>query len=87
IDLKSEVGKFQRIIYAIEIIIDDQENTHEILKDLKDKLRLAKVEVEKVLHKEEDYQIVNAKYDVLDPLVEKESDNEEIYSDLAKFSS
>ncbi|HEM3053111.1 TPA: hypothetical protein U0820_002082, partial [Streptococcus suis] len=66
--------------------IDDQEKTEGLVKDLKDKLRVAKVEVEKVFPKEEDYQLVKAKYEVLAPLVEKEAEIEEIDAALAKFS-
>lgn len=86
LDLKSDVGTIQRISNAIDHIIDDQEKTQELVKDLKDKLRVAKVEVEKVFPKEEDYQLVKAKYDVLAPLVEKEAEIEEIDAALAKFS-
>ncbi len=86
LDLKSDVGTIQRISNAIDHIIDDQEKTQELVKDLKDKLRVAKVEVEKVFLKEEDYQLVKAKYDVLAPLVEKEAEIEEIDAALAKFS-
>ncbi|MBS7849738.1 helicase SNF2, partial [Streptococcus suis] len=64
LDLKSDVGTIQRISNAIDHIIYDQEKTQELVKDLKDKLRVAKVEVEKVFPKEEDYQLVKAKYDV-----------------------
>ncbi|MDW8684351.1 hypothetical protein Q7W26_08015, partial [Streptococcus suis] len=84
--LKSDVGTIQRISNAIDHIIDDQEKTQELVKDLKDKLRVAKVEVEKVFPKEEDYQLVKSKYDVLAPLVEKEAEIEEIDAALAKFS-
>ncbi|HGA1184404.1 TPA: helicase SNF2, partial [Streptococcus suis] len=86
LDLKSDVGTIQRISNAIDHIIDDQEKTQELVKDLKDKLRVAKVEVEKAFPKEEDYQLVKAKYDVLAPLVEKEAEIEEIDAALAKFS-
>jgi hypothetical protein len=86
LDLKSDVGTIQRISNAIDHIMDDQEKTQELVKDLKDKLRVAKVEVEKVFPKEEDYQLVKAKYDVLAPLVEKEAEIEEIDAALAKFS-
>ncbi len=86
LDLKSDVGTIQRISNAIDHIIDDQEKTQELVKDLKDKLRVAKVEVEKVFPKEEDYQLIKAKYDVLAPLVEKEAEIEEIDAALAKFS-
>lgn len=86
LDLKSDVGTIQRISNAIDHIIDDQEKSQELVKDLKDKLRVAKVEVEKVFPKEEDYQLVKAKYDVLAPLVEKEAEIEEIDAALAKFS-
>ncbi|HEM3726725.1 TPA: hypothetical protein U1D16_002175, partial [Streptococcus suis] len=86
LDLKSDVGTIQRISNAIDHIIYDQEKTQELVKDLKDKLRVAKVEVEKVFPKEEDYQLVKAKYDVLAPLVEKEAEIEEIDAALAKFS-
>ncbi|MCW1004756.1 helicase SNF2, partial [Streptococcus anginosus] len=64
----------------------DQEKTDELVKDLKDKLQVAKVEVEKAFPKEENYQLVKAKYDVLAPLVEKEAEIEEIDAALAKFS-
>ncbi len=47
LDLKSDVGTIQRISNAIDHIIDDQEKTEGLVKDLKDKLRVAKVEVEK----------------------------------------
>lgn len=86
LDLKSDVGTIQRINNAIDHILDDQEKTQELVKDLKDKLRVAKVEVEKVFPKEEDYQLVKSKYDVLAPLVEKEEEIEEIDAALAKFS-
>ena len=86
LDLKSDVGTIQRISNAIDHIIDDQEKTEGLVKDLKDKLRVAKVEVEKVFPKEEDYQLVKAKYEVLAPLVEKEAEIEEIDAALAKFS-
>ncbi|EPT96557.1 helicase SNF2 [Streptococcus agalactiae BSU108] len=86
LDLKSDVGTIQRISNAIDHIIDDQEKTQELVKDLKDKLRVAKVEVEKVFPKEEDYKLIKAKYDVLAPLVEKEAEIEEIDAALAKFS-
>lgn len=86
LDLKSDVGTIQRISNAIDHIIDDQEKTDELVKDLKDKLQVAKVEVEKAFPKEENYQLVKAKYDVLAPLVEKEAKIEEIDAALAKFS-
>lgn len=86
LDLKSDVGTIQRISNAIDHIIDDQEKTDELVKDLKDKLQVAKVEVEKAFPKEENYQLVKAKYDVLAPLVEKEAEIEEIDVALAKFS-
>ncbi|HFU3817577.1 TPA: SNF2-related protein [Streptococcus suis] len=86
LDLKSDLGTIQRISNAIDHIMDDQEKTEGLVKDLKDKLRVAKVEVEKVFPKEEDYQLVKAKYDVLAPLVEKEAEIEEIDAALAKFS-
>lgn len=86
LDLKSDVGTIQRINNAIDHIIDDQEKTEELVKNLKDKLQVAKVEVEKVFPKEEDYQLVKAKYDILAPLVEQEAEIEEIDAALAKFS-
>ncbi|MEC4577038.1 SNF2-related protein [Streptococcus dysgalactiae] len=86
LDLKSDVGTIQRISNAIDHIIDDQEKTEEMVKDLRDKLKVAKVEVEKVFPKEEEYQLVKAKYEVLAPLVEKEAEIEEIDAALAKFS-
>ena len=86
LDLKSDVGTIQRITNTIDHILDEQEKTEELVKDLKDKLQVAKVEVEKVFPKEEDYQLVKAKYDVLAPLVEKEAEIEEIDAVLAKFS-
>ena len=86
LDLKSDVGTIQRISNAIDHIIDDQEKTEELVKDLRDKLQVAKVEVEKAFPKEENYQLVKAKYDVLAPLVEKEAEIEEIDVALAKFS-
>lgn len=86
LDLKSDVGTIQRISNAIDHIIDDQEKTEELVKDLRDKLQVAKVEVEKAFPKEENYQLVKAKYDVLVPLVEKEAEIEEIDVALAKFS-
>ena len=86
LDLKSDVGTIQRISNAIDHIMDDQEKTQELVKDLKDKLRVAKVEVEKVFPKEEDYKLVKAKYDVLAPLVEKEAEIEEIDAALEQFN-
>ncbi|MDG4515155.1 SNF2-related protein, partial [Streptococcus suis] len=86
LDLKSDVGTIQRISNAIDHIIDDQEKTEGLVKDLKDKLQVAKVEVEKVFPKEEDYQLVKAKYDVLAPLVEKEAEIEEIDAALEQFN-
>nr|WP_270774593.1 SNF2-related protein [Streptococcus anginosus] len=86
LDLKSDVGTIQRISNAIDHIIDDQEKTEELVKDLRDKLQVAKVEVEKAFPKEENYQLVKAKYDVLAPLVEKEAEIEEIDVALSKFS-
>ena len=86
LDLKSDVGTIQRISNAIDHIMDDQENTEEMVEDLKDKLTVAKVEVEKVFPKEEEYQLVKAKYEVLAPLVEKEAEIEEIDAALAKFN-
>ena len=86
LDLKSDVGTIQRISNAIDHIMDDQEKTEGLVKDLKDKLQVAKVEVEKVFPREEDYQLVKAKYNVLAPLVEKEAEIEEIDVALAKFS-
>ena len=73
LDLKSDVGTIQRISNAIDHIIDDQEKTQELVKDLKDKLRVAKVEVEKVFPKEEDYQLVKAKYECFGSLGGKRS--------------
>ena len=86
LDLKSDVGTIQRISNAIDHIIDDQEKTEEMVKDLRDKLKVAKVEVEKVFPKEEECQLVKAKYEVLAPLVEKEAEIEEIDAALAKFN-
>ncbi|MGV3353403.1 putative cross-wall-targeting lipoprotein signal domain-containing protein [Streptococcus orisratti] len=86
LDLKSDVGTIQRISNAIDHIMDDQEKTQELVKDLKDKLQVAKVEVEKVFPKEEDYKLVKAKYDVLAPLVEKEAEIEEIDAALEQFN-
>ncbi|MDU6445050.1 MAG: helicase SNF2, partial [Streptococcus sp.] len=66
--------------------LDDQEKTEEMANNLKDKLAVAKVEVEKSFPKEKDYQLVKAKYHVLAPLVEKEAEIEEIDSALATFN-
>ena len=54
--------------------------------NLKDKLAVARAEVGKVFSKEEDYQLVKAKYDVLVPLVKQEVEVEEIDAALAKFN-
>ena len=86
LDLKSDVGTIQRINNAIDHILEDQEKTEEMTNNLKDKLAVARVEVEKVFPKEEDYQLVKAKYDVLAPLVEQEAELEEIDAALAKFN-
>ena len=86
LDLKSDVGTIQRITNAIDHILEDQEKTEEMANNLKDKLTVARVEVEKVFPKEEDYQMVKAKYDILVPLVEQEAEVEEIDVALAKFN-
>lgn len=86
LDLKSDVGTIQRITNAIDHILEDQEKTEEMANNLKDKLAVARVEVEKVFPKEEDYQLVKAKYDILAPLVEQEAEVEEIDAALAKFN-
>lgn len=86
LDLKSDVGTIQRITNAIDHILEDQEKTEEMVNNLKDKLTVARVEVEKVFPKEEDYQLVKAKYDVLAPLVEQETELGEIDAALAKFN-
>ncbi|HFZ6486409.1 TPA: SNF2-related protein [Streptococcus agalactiae] len=86
LDLKSDVGTIQRITNAIDHILDDQEKTEEMANNLKDKLAVARVEVEKVFPKEEDYQLVKAKYDLLASLVEQEAEVEEIDAALAKFN-
>ena len=86
LDLRSDVGTIQRISNAIDHIMDDQEKTEEMVTDLKDKLQVAKIEVEKIFPKEEDYQLVKAKFEVLAPLVEKDAEVEEIDAALAKFS-
>lgn len=86
LDLKSDVGTIQRITNAIDHILEDQEKTEERANNLKDKLAVARVEVEKVFPKEEDYQLVKAKYDILAPLVEQEAEVEEIDAALAKFN-
>ncbi|MCQ8266433.1 SNF2-related protein [Streptococcus suis] len=86
LDLKSDVGTIQRITNAIDHILDDQEKTEGMVHNLKDKLAVARTEVEKVFPKEEDYQLVKAKYDVLAPLVEQEVDMEEIDAALAQFN-
>ena len=86
LDLKSDVGTIQRITNAIDHILEDQEKTEEMANNLKDKLSVARVEVEKVFPKEEDYQLVKAKYDLLAPLVEQEAEVEEIDAALAKFN-
>lgn len=86
LDLKSDVGTIQRITNAIDHILEDQEKTEEMANNLKDKLAVARVEVEKVFPKEEDYQLVKAKYDLLAPLVEQEAEVEEIDAALAKFN-
>lgn len=85
LDLKSDVGTIQRITNAIDHILEDQEKTEEMANNLKDKLSVARVEVEKVFPKE-DYQLVKAKYDILAPLVEQEAEIEEIDAALAKFN-
>lgn len=86
LDLKSDVGTIQRINNAIDHIIDDQEKTEVMVNNLKDKLAVARVEVEKVFPKEEAYQLVKAKYEVLAPLVEQEAEIEDIDAALAKFN-
>ena len=86
LDLKSDVGTIQRITNAIDHILEDQEKTEEMANNLKDKLAVARVEVEKVFPKEEDYQMVKAKYDILAPLVEQEAEVEEIDVALARFN-
>lgn len=86
LDLKSDVGTIQRITNAIDHILEDQEKTEEMANNLKDKLSVARVEVEKVFPKEKDYQLVKAKYDILAPLVEQEAKVEEIDAALAKFN-
>ncbi|MCG9877201.1 DEAD/DEAH box helicase family protein [Streptococcus suis] len=86
LDLKSDVGTIQRITNAIDHILEDQEKTEKMANNLKDKLSVARVEVEKVFPKEEDYQLVKAKYDILAPLVEQEAEVEEIDAALAKFN-
>lgn len=86
LDLKSDVGTIQRITNAIDHILEDQEKTEEMANNLKDKLSVARVEVEKVFPKEEDYQLVKAKYDILAPLVEQEAEVEEVDAALAKFN-
>ncbi|CAD0147136.1 SNF2 family protein [Streptococcus thermophilus] len=86
LDLKSDVGTIQRITNTIDHILDDQEKIEEMANNLKDKLAVARVEVEKVFPKEEDYQLVKAKYDILAPLVEQEAEVEEIDAALAKFN-
>ncbi|HEO6767440.1 TPA: DEAD/DEAH box helicase family protein [Streptococcus agalactiae] len=86
LDLKSDVGTIQRITNAIDHILEDQEKTEEMANNLKDKLAVARVEVEKVFPKEEDYQLVKAKYDILAPLVEQEAEVEEIDAALTKFN-
>ena len=86
LDLKSDVGTIQRITNAIDHILEDQEKTEEMANNLKDKLSVARVEVEKVFPKEEDYQLFKAKYDLLAPLVEQEAEVEEIDAALAKFN-
>lgn len=87
LDLKSDVGTIQRINNTIDHILEDQIKTEEIVANLKDKLAVAMVEVNKIFPKEEDYQIVKAKYNVLAPLVESEADIEEIDDTLAKFNA
>ncbi|MGU7981103.1 hypothetical protein ACS6ZJ_07260 [Streptococcus suis] len=86
LDLKSDVGTIQRITNAIDHILEDQEKTEEMANNLKDRLAVARGEVEKVFPKEEDYQLVKAKYDILAPLVEQEAEIEEIDAALAKFN-
>ena len=86
LDLKSDVGTIQRITNAIDHILEDQEKTEEMANNLKDKLAVARVEVGKVFPKEEDYQMVKAKYDILAPLVEQEAEVEEIDVALARFN-
>lgn len=86
LDLKLDVGTIQRINNAIDHILDDQEKTEKMVNNLKDKLAVAKVEVNKVFPKEEDYQLVKAKYEVLASLVEQEAEIEDIDTALAKFN-
>ena len=86
LDLKSDVGTIQRINNTIDHILDDQEKTEEMAHNLKDKLAVARLEVDKIFPKEADYQLVKAKYDLLAPLVEKEADIEEIDAALARFT-
>lgn len=86
LDLKSDVGTIQRISNAIDHISEDKDKTQVMANNLKDKLDVARVEVDKVFQKEEDYQLLKSKYDILAPLVEQEAEIEEIDAALAKFS-
>ena len=87
LDLKSDVGTIQRISNVIDNIEQDKRSTEEMVANLKDKLAVAKVEVEKDFPKETIYQEVKAKYEVLAPLVEQEADIEDINQALALFVS
>ena len=87
LDLKSDVGTIQRISNVIDNIEQDKRSTEEMVANLKDKLAVAKREVEKVFPKETTYQEVKAKYEVLAPLVEQEADVEDINQALAQFVS
>ena len=69
LDLNSALGTIQRIQNTIDHIKEDQEKT----------------EVGKVFPKEEDYQAKKAEYDVLAPLIEKETDLDVIDQALAQF--
>ena len=85
LDLNSALGTIQRIQNTIDHIKEDQEKTQEVLENLKDNLSIAQIEVGKVFPKEEDYQAKKAEYDVLAPLIEKETDLDVIDQALAQF--
>ena len=85
LDLNSALGTIQRIQNTIDHIKKDQEKTQSLLDNLKDKLAVAQLEVDKTFSKEVDYQKTRAEYDVLAPLIEQEADLDVIDQALAQF--
>lgn len=85
LDLYSPLGTIQRLQHTIDHIKEDQVKTQNLLDELKDKWNTAKVEIEKNFPKEEDYQTKKAKYDVLAPLIETETDLDIIDQALRQF--